>query len=138
MRLDSSDNGHDYPNRLREEAIVLFREKISRGELLTAPELRARLGFSYAKFSVALATGRIFAVISPAGALGFPAFLADPRYDPQKLQAVVETLAPLSGAEKYAFLTEPAHSLGDKTPLEELEAGEFELVMRAATASAQR
>ncbi|MBK4738766.1 hypothetical protein [Noviherbaspirillum pedocola] len=138
MPCDPGDDGRDFLSRLREDAVMRFRDKITRGELLSAPELRARLGFSFARFSVALATGRIFAVISPSGALGFPAFLADPRYDANKLHAVVETLAPLSGAEKYAFLTEPAHSLNGRTPLEALEAGESDLVLRAAAACAHR
>jgi hypothetical protein len=124
--------------RARREAESTLLKSIADGEWISSRDLQDRLHISRQSISKAVNEGRMFAVVGPAGANYYPAFYTLEKYSRRLLEKVAKQLGTLAPSVKYQFFTSKAFSLGGKTPLEVLEEGRLDDVLRAATAFSQR
>ncbi|MYM92520.1 hypothetical protein [Duganella vulcania] len=123
--------------RLLAEFAVKERKRIvelaASGQLVELVRMAEQLGVTPQAVLDAEATCRIFSLEGINGKL-YPAFYASTRLNRVLLEAVSSRLDRLPGASKWQFFTTPRLSLGGKTPIEALEAGENDLVVAAAAA----
>lgn len=121
----------------RQRSDALRARLVATGELLPAAQFAAAFGITQQALERALQARRLFA-IEHAGDRVYPTFYADPAFDRRRLGRVVKALGDLSGWEMWLFFTMPKSSLGQRTPIDAMRAGEYELVRRAAAAQAER
>jgi hypothetical protein len=130
--------GNAYMEQMRKNSAIALAARIERKELITAEELRDRLGITRRSISDAARTGRLFAIVGASGDNYYPAFYADKRYDRRALEKVSKALGTLPGAVKYHFFTSKSTYLRIKSPLEALEEGRLADVLIAAAGFAER
>lgn len=116
---------------------LLRNQLIAKKELLPSGEFTEALGITRQALNKAVQAGRMFALES-GGENFYPAFLIDPALERRRVERVVKTLDTLSSWEKWLFFTSPKTSLGRRTPIEAMKRGEYERVLRAAAAQAER
>lgn len=116
---------------------ILRKQLIAKKDLLPSGEFTEALGITRQALNKAVKAGRIFALES-GGDNYYPAFLADPRLERRRAERVTKTLGDLSSWEKWLFFTSPKASLGRRTPIEAMQQGDYERVLRAAAAQAER
>jgi hypothetical protein len=85
----------------------------------------------------AVADGSMFSVICDGRTL-YPSFFADPKIDQRRVKAVCRKLGDLQGGSKWQFFATPKASLGGITPIDALQRGMREKVLRAAEGFAER
>lgn len=142
-----------------------FYLAIARGSLVPTTVFRSSSGRSSSALSRAVRAGRLF-FVELDGIRAFPSFFVDPRYPLRDLEAVTKQLAGISFGAKWLFFVLPKASLssakavapsgysGDatavhsagcaaeadgvslRTPLQAIEDGDVELVLRIAAAYA--
>jgi len=122
---------------LEASALEGRRQMAKDGEIIPLAELAKRLALTRQALNKAQSEQRLFFL--PVGADRFyPAFWADPELDRPQLERISRALGHLSGWSKWQFFTRPKGSLGGRTPLEMLKAGQLELVERCAKAFLER
>jgi hypothetical protein len=142
-------------DRVSDEGILVdsveatFAHLLETGELLESVHFQTRLHWTRQALSKAVIAKRMF-YLEVAGIRAYPAFFLDAKYNRKDLERVSRALGDLSGGSKYLFFTTPKGSLSipaepgsgkngtPQTPLEALEAGKLELVLRAAQGYAER
>lgn len=113
-------------------------EMVRQGHLISAAEFQKLMGWSTRKaVSSSLASKRVFAIDLDSKRY-FPSFFADPAYKRKHLEAVSKQLDDLPGGAKMQFFISRKGSLSGNTVLEALAAGQLELVLRIATAYAEK
>jgi hypothetical protein len=135
---ESARRGDAIMTQARADAAVQLKKKIARGELVSSKEMQDRLHVSRQSISRAVNEGRLFAIVGPAGANYYPAFYADPKHDRRLVEQVIRQLGTLPPTVKYHFFTSQSFSLNGKTPLEALQEGQLEQVLRVATSHVER
>ena len=110
---------------------------IRKGHLIPVAEFQERMGWAtrHAVWN-ALAKKRVF-VMGRGAELYFPTFYFDRAYDRRHLEAVTKALGNLPGGAKLQFFVARKGSLGGKTVLEAIAAGQIEKVLRLAVAYAE-
>lgn len=127
----------------RDRVQQTFAAELARGQLLESAGFQARASWTRQALSKAVAAHRVF-YVEVGGVRAYPAFYLDSRYVRRQLEAVTKTLGKLSGGSKWQFFTAPKGSLAraedgvPRTPLQALEAGDYDSVQRAALAFVQR
>ncbi|MCG5078501.1 hypothetical protein [Paraburkholderia tagetis] len=104
---------------IREQTCQVRRQMIAEGGLLPADEFCARLGISKKRFNHLLADGSVFG-LDVDGTNYFPALLADPELDRERLQAICKIIASAPAGSRLDFLSTPHGALGANTPLQML------------------
>jgi hypothetical protein len=135
---ESIKRGQHFIVQAREDSKNAIADRIQKGELIPSKELQDRGNISRQSISNAVKEGRLFAIVGPAGANYYPAFYTDPRFDRRSLERIVKQLGSLPATVKFHFFTSKIFSMGSVTPLEALQAGRLDDVLRAATAYAER
>jgi hypothetical protein len=153
-------------NEPRDNVRERFYGGLARAELLAGSEFEVRDGRSRASIAKAVRTKRLF-FIEFDGVRAYPAFFADTRYRRRDLESVTRALGDVSPGGKYLFFVLPKGSLykdaerdapsaerrgsdsstaglfaslrasSGRTPLQALEEGDIEAVLRAAAGYAQ-
>lgn len=121
----SHRGAHDEAERYR-------RQLVENGLLIDPQALQRALSLTAGDIADAITEGRLFRV-DVGEYQYYPAFFASKTIPLTESQAVAVVLAPLSGWLKWDFFTARRGSLGDRSPLEVLAVGQFELVMARAT-----
>lgn len=119
----------------------------TRALLDQATFLESKRGWTTQSLARALRRHRLFR-LQVGGVRGYPAFFADSRYDIDALESVSKLLGDVPDGGKWLFFTQPKGSLAipanqgqsgvPRTPLQAIEAREFDLVIRAAIGFSQR
>ena len=144
---------HDVTNANRSGAAsdlvqATFERLLATGELLDqATFLESKPGWTVRSLARALRQHRLFR-LEVGGVRAYPAFYADRRYDIHTLETVCKLLGDIPDGSRWLFFTQPKGSLAipanqgqrgvPRTPLQAIEAGEFDLVMRSAIGFSQR
>jgi len=102
------------------------------GELLGSAAMQAQLGVSRQALSKAVHERRLFWVDGPGGVHWYPGFFATSRAHRRDLERVSVELGELPGSTKWQFFTTPKHSLAGRTPVQALESGDVDRVLRTA------
>ena len=106
--------------------------------VLVDEEQFARLsGMAAELVAKAVAQGSMF-YVARDGSAQYPSLFADPRIDQRHVKAVCRRLGDLPGGSKWQFFTTPKGSLGGITPLDSVQLGMREKVLRAAEGFAER
>lgn len=103
-----------------------------RGHLLESGQLADEMKIKRQAISKAVQERRMFSLDGSAGRRLYPAFFAAPQLDRKQVQTVSRALGDLPGPSKWQFFTTPKVSLGGKTAIEALEAGQLAAVLVAA------
>lgn len=74
---------------------------------------------------------RVFFLADASGATYYPAFFCDPDLI-DATELVSRRLGKISGFQKWIFFSDTMYRLGDRTPIETLEAGDLDSVLQAA------
>jgi hypothetical protein len=125
-----------------------FERQLISGELLDANTFLARTGWAASVLSETALPHGLFR-IEVGGAQAYPAFYADRRFDLRTLESVSRLLGDVSSGAKWLFFTQPKGSLAipaapgqtngtARTPLQAIEAGDVDLVKRAAVSFSER
>lgn len=122
---------------LEASALEGRRQMAMDGEIIALAELAKRLALTRQALNKAQSEQRLF-FLPVGGDRFYPAFWADPELDRPQLERISRSLGHLSGWSKWQFFTRPKGSLGGRTPLEMLKAGQLELVERCAKAFLER
>jgi len=110
---------------LRDQGLESRREMVECGELVSACELRARLGISEARFERLCNDGSVFA-LDVDGKPYYPSTLADARLPRTRLRAICRILAPAPPEARFDYLRSAHGNLGDHTPISMLvDDGEY-------------
>lgn len=100
--------------------------------LVSACELRSRLGISEARFERLCNDGSIFA-LDVEGKPYYPSTLADARLPGTRLQAICRILAPAPPEARLDFLRSEHGNLGDRAPISMLiDDGEYQALRESA------
>lgn len=137
------------PERVEEDNTALLDEMAAKamrrrqalheeGQLLGSAQICDLLGITRQALSKAVHDRRMFWVDGPAGAQWYPAFYATSGANRKHVEQVCVALRELPGGAKWQFFTTPKHSLGGKTPVEALEQGSLDEVVRTAGAFSER
>ncbi|MDR5812074.1 hypothetical protein QCE62_00540 [Caballeronia sp. LZ033] len=105
------------PDRLYEEAMRNRREMVSDGVLISGQELCARLRISEKRLNKLIDGGSLFSIPVDDGVY-FPALLADPRLNRQRLRKVCRLLVPAPADARLDYLSSRRGSLGGHRPLD--------------------
>ncbi|SED79115.1 hypothetical protein SAMN02787142_3846 [Burkholderia sp. WP9] len=117
---------------LWQQALTTRREMIASGELIPEAEFRRRGGLTARRLAMLLADDSVF-TIEVDGVEYYPAVLADPALDRDRLQAVCRIIVPAPPDSRLDFLTSRRGSLGDRSPLQMLSNNsDFERLRRIA------
>lgn len=138
---ENVDDGEDNAALLADmaaQAMARRRALHEQGLLLTSAQICDLLGITRQALSRAVGGRRMFAVDGPGGAQWYPAFYGASTANRRDLEKVAVALADLPGDAKWQFFTTPKHSLGGKTPVEALEGGALEQVLRTAAEVRER
>lgn len=100
--------------------------------LVKADRLAELLNTSPQAISDAEKEFRIFSLGDANGNKLYPAFYRSASVDLKVFETVSKHLGSLPGASKWQFFTTPKYSLGRKTPIKALEAGQIRSVLAAA------
>ena len=106
--------------------------------LLQAHEFARLRGWSEQALSDAVSARHVFCVVMSNGMTMIPAFFVDARFVQRQVQAVCKVLEPLPGGSKWQFFSSSKGSLGGKSPLEALLAGQLHAVKMCAEAFRER
>jgi len=107
---------------------------LASGELILEDEFLKRLCVTKQRLSSLLADGSIF-TLEVDGAVYYPALLADPVHNRQRLQVICQIIAPAPADSRLGFLTSRRGSLGDRSPLDMLDSDDdFKALSRRAAA----
>jgi hypothetical protein len=119
---------------LWQQATSARREMVASGELIPEDEFLARLNVTKRRLNKLLADGSIF-TLEVDGAVYYPALLADPVHNRQRLQVICRIIAPAPADSRLGFLTSRRGSLGDRSPLDMLDSDDdFKALSRRAAA----
>lgn len=124
--------------QLENDAMVRRAALHAQGQLLDSAGLCARLGISRQALSKAVRDKRMFRVDGSGGAHWYPGFFVAGRAHRRDIEQVSMQLGDLPGDVKWHFFTTPKYSLEERTPLEALNRGEVERVMRSAAEYRER
>lgn len=108
------------------------------GQLLGSAQICDLLGITRQALSKAVKDQRMFWVDGPGGAQWYPGFYASSSANRKHIEQVCIALGDLPGDAKWQFFTTPKHSLGGKKPIETLEQGALDEVLRTAHAVRER
>ncbi|WP_239499019.1 MULTISPECIES: hypothetical protein [Paraburkholderia] len=123
---------------LWQQALTARRDMVANGELISEADFRQRLGLPRPRLSKLLADGSVFA-LEVEGAEYFPVLLADPALNQQRLQEICRVIVPAPSWSRLDFLSSKRGSLGDRSPVEMLDADhDFKRARKAATAWASK
>ncbi|MGF6408929.1 hypothetical protein [Paraburkholderia sp. MM5482-R1] len=100
------------------EAMAARAKLAKEGRLLEPAEFMRRAGVTRQAINQRLKTGSLFTVDGPNGISYYPTFFVDESLDRRTVARVSRALRGLPGASKWAFFSNPRHSLGGLTPLE--------------------
>jgi hypothetical protein len=131
---ESIQRGEIFIKQAREVSAKAIQMHIEKGNLVSCSDLKRKLHVDDVYISRALAAGRLFAIADSAGALHYPAFYADPAFDRDALEAVIQQLGDLPATVKFHFFISAKLRLRGRTPLQELKDGRLNDVLRVATA----
>lgn len=120
------------------QAMARRRALHEQGLLLTSAQICNLLGITRQALSRAVGARRMFAVDGPGGAQWYPAFYGGSTANRRDIEKVSGVLGDLPGDAKWQFFTTPKHSLGGRTPVEALEGGALESVLRSAAEVRER
>jgi hypothetical protein len=119
---------------LWQQALTARREMVANGELISEADFRHRLHLTQRRLSKLLADGSVF-TMGVDDAEYYPAVLAEPDLDHNRLQVVCRIIVPAPPDSRLDFLTSRRGSLGDRRPLEMLESDDdFKTLKRLAAA----
>lgn len=98
--------------------------------------LQEATGWTAAAVAAAVQEGRLISVMTTVAGRSspalFPSFFADPRYDHAQLEAVTLALGTRPAPEKLFWFCRRSASLGGRTPLDALAAGDVDAVLALA------
>lgn len=119
-------------DKLRKAAGQYWGQKISEGELLTAPIFAKCLGISLRQLARLEGNGGVFAV-AVDGTSYYPALLLSPLYNRRRLRRLCRIIFPAPASARWDYLTSRWGSLGDITPLDAMQTDvEYRRLLRAA------
>jgi hypothetical protein len=119
---------------LWQQALAARRDMVANGELLAETDFCQRLQLTQRRLSKLLADGSVF-TMGVDDVEYYPAVLADPVHNRQRLQAICRTIAPAPADSRLGFLTSRRGSLGDRSPLDMLDSDDdFKALSRRAAA----
>ncbi|WP_429489909.1 hypothetical protein [Paraburkholderia sp. RAU6.4a] len=119
---------------LWQQALHARRAMIASGELIPEYEFLKQLGVTKRQLDSLLADGSIFAM-EVDNAEYYPALLADPALDRRRLQEICRAIVPAPSWSRLDFLSSKRGSLGDRSPVEMLDADDdFKLLQRMTAA----
>ncbi|MFM0328997.1 hypothetical protein [Paraburkholderia strydomiana] len=129
------DVGGDlFREHLWQQAVTGRRKMVAEGELISQVEFRKHLGLTEERLGNLLADGGVF-VVEVDGAEYYPALLADPALNLNRLHAICRIIVPAPPWSRIDFLSSPNGSLGDRIPLDMLDDdGDYKVLERAAAA----
>jgi hypothetical protein len=134
--LDAGEDvgGEILREHLWQQALHVRREMVANGELISEADFRHGLHLTQRRLSKLLADGSIF-TLEVDGAVYYPALLADPALDRNRLQAICRILVPAPAGSRLHFLSSTRGSLGGRSPLDMLESDDdFKALSRRAAA----
>ena len=113
------------------------RALLKKSDMLSCEEVAARTGIQPATLNEMRIAERVLALDSPGGQQGFrfPSF----QFEPSILRVmprILEVFGPGRAWQAYDFLMHPEPSLGGKTPLDELRAGQHSAIEKIIIAVA--
>lgn len=114
------------------------KQEFESGHLLSAAQFQQGLQISRQAISKAIKDNRMFYIDGPSGENLYPAFFTDAKQNRRNLERVCKVLNDLPGASKWQFFTTAKHSLGGRTPIDALAAGDVEKVLTAAAGFVER
>lgn len=132
------DDNTSLVGELSENEINRWANLYEIGEFVDSGTLCKQLGITRQSLSKAVQKKRMFWVGGKKGARWYPSFFACSSANRRQLEQVSVELGGISGDAKWHFFKTPKQSLNERTPLEELERGQFELVIRTAREYANR
>jgi hypothetical protein len=135
---ESIRDGEEFMKELRLAASSALRRRVESGELVSLEDFQARSQLTAEQIDRAVSDGRLLAIVDEEGVSYYPIFYANPRYDRHEIEEVTKKLAGLHPTVKYHFFISKAFSLHGKTPLEALEEGRLDDVLRAARSCVER
>jgi hypothetical protein len=119
---------------LWQQALTARRDMVANGALISEADFRQRLGLTQRRLSKLLADGSVF-TMGVDDVEYYPALLADPALDRERLQAICRIIAPAPPDSRLGFLTSRRGSLGDRSPLDMLDSDDdFKALSRRAAA----
>lgn len=128
-----------FMDRMRAQELENRERDIENGTLLYSDAICIRLGMTRQSLSRAVRDGQVFALDGPSRKKLYPAFLADPAIDRERLAEVSRALGDLPGSSKYGFFVTPKLPLGGRTPLEVLvSGGDMKALLTAAAGFRER
>ena len=116
---------------------LLLTQLVATGQLVPSGALTKALGITRQALNKAVQARRIFA-LERGGENYYPAFYADPALERRRVEIIAKRLGDASGWDKWLFFTTPKASLGRRTPVLAMIKGEYDRVLRAASAHAER
>lgn len=108
------------------------------GLLLTSSEICSQLGITRQALSKAVTGMRMFYLDGASSAQWYPSFFVRDKELRREIETVSVALGELSGPMKFQFFSSPKHSLHGQTPVEAIEAGRVDDVLRSAEAFKER
>jgi hypothetical protein len=139
LRIPASDNaGEDalLRDEWEQKAMDARRAFVKRKDLISTGDLRGALGITRQAVSAATRSARMFTV-EVDGETYIPGFFVDGKVDRAILEKVSKLLGKLPGWTKWDFFISAKGSLGDISPLEALQKGKVDEVLRIAAAFAE-
>lgn len=130
---ESIARGAAFIKQARIDAAAVLQDLIARGDLLAVEAFQRATGMSSDALNESERVGRLFSIPGPDGTAFYPAFYAAPHNAREQIERVTQQLADLPPTVKYHFFVSRAFSLSGVTPLEALQAGRLDDVLRAAT-----
>ncbi len=109
-------------------------ELAAAGQLVGLDRMAELLGVTPQAIADAETSCRIFSLDAGDGNRLYPPFYASPHLKRELIEEVTMQLGHLAGSSKWQFFTSPRLSLGARTPIEALKAGDARLVFAAAEA----
>ena len=134
--LDAGEDvgGDILREHLWQQALAARREMIASGELISEADFRQRLGVTPRRLIKLLTDGSVF-TLEVDNVEYYPALLAEPGIDHNRLQAVCRIIVPAPPDSRLDFLTSRRGSLGDRSPLQMLSNdSDFKSLQQAAAA----
>lgn len=124
--------------RLAEKQSKKFKaELIEKKLIVSADEICEALGFTRRSLNKALKENRMF-YLQQGRRHYYPVFYADGRLSRPVLEDITLVLGDLTGSQKWQFFTRPKNSLFGKTPIEALQEGLVDNVLKSAWGFVER
>lgn len=120
--------------RLDQQSMAARQRHLDQGSLLTSADICQRLAITRQALSKAVKSQRFFSVDGPSNSQLYPAFFATSTDERRVLEAISQKLGDMPGPSKWDFFLTPKLSLGGRSPISALQAGDLPLVSAAAEA----